>query len=52
MGMGSVGIWIAMSISNIGAGIMATTWVMKGSWKQRVIKIPETPRISTVDDSE
>ncbi|RLG86999.1 MAG: MATE family efflux transporter, partial [Thermoprotei archaeon] len=51
MGMGSIGIWIAMSISNMGAGIMATTWVMKGSWKQRVIEIPRAKRISAMNDS-
>ena len=52
MGMGSVGIWIAMSISNMGAGIMALAWVMKGSWKQRVIEIPKARRVSTIDSSE
>ena len=52
MGMGSVGIWIAMSISNMGAGIMATTWVMRGSWKHRVIEIPGAQRMNAVDDSE
>lgn len=40
IGLGALGVWIAMSISNIGAGIMATLWVLKGTWKRRVIEIP------------
>jgi len=45
VGLGSIGVWIAMSISNIGAGIIATLWVMRGTWKQRVIEIPGKPRV-------
>lgn len=45
VGLGSIGVWIAMSISNIGAGIIATLWVIKGTWKQRVIEIPGKPRV-------
>ncbi|ADI32113.1 MATE family efflux transporter [Staphylothermus hellenicus] len=37
MGMGTIGIWVAMAISNIGAGLLALLWVFKGSWARRVI---------------
>ncbi len=40
MGMGSTGVWIAMAISNIGAGILALAWVRMGTWKKRVIELP------------
>ncbi len=40
MGMGSTGVWIAMAISNIGAGILALAWVRTGTWKKRVIELP------------
>lgn len=45
VGLGSMGVWIAMSISNIGAGIIAVLWVMKGTWKRRVIEIPGKPHV-------
>ena len=45
VGLGSIGVWTAMSISNIGAGIIATLWVMKGTWKRRIIEIPSKPRV-------
>ncbi len=38
MGMGTTGIWTAMAISNIIAGILALGWVMGGSWARRVIE--------------
>lgn len=41
--LGPIGVWIAMSISNVGAGIISTLWVAKGSWRQRVIEIPSRP---------
>jgi len=40
LGCGPTGIWIAMSISNIGAGILATAWVSRGTWLRRVIEVP------------
>ncbi len=47
MGMGSTGVWIAMTISNIGAGILAFAWVRMGTWKKRVIELPRETRITT-----
>ena len=44
IGMGSMGVWIAMAISNIGAGLLALTWVRMGTWKKRVIELPHGPR--------
>ncbi len=40
MGMGSTGVWMAMTISNIGAGLLALAWVRMGTWKKRVIELP------------
>ncbi len=40
LGYGPTGIWIAMSISNIGAGILAIAWVSRGTWLRRVIEVP------------
>lgn len=37
MGMGTIGIWIAMTISNVVAGLLATIWIFKGDWTKRVI---------------
>ncbi len=43
LGMGPLGIWIGMALSNIGAGLMGLAWIMKGTWLQRVIELP-TPK--------
>ncbi len=40
LGMGPLGIWIGMTLSNIGAGLMGLAWIMKGTWLQRVIELP------------
>ncbi len=40
LGMGTIGIWIAMSISNIAAGAMSITWLSRGTWLKRVIEYP------------
>jgi len=39
LNLGSLGIWIAMSISNIVAGVISLAWVLRGSWLKRVIDI-------------
>ncbi len=49
IGMGSTGIWIAMTISNVFAGVAALTWLSRGTWLRRVIEHgtpmkPPTPR--------
>jgi len=41
LGFGPNGVWIAMSLSNIVAGVVAYGWVRMGSWKRRVIEVPE-----------
>jgi len=38
LGWGSLGVWLAMAISNIGAGIAAYAWVRLGDWKKPVIE--------------
>ncbi len=44
LGMGSVGIWIAMTISNIAAGLLSLAWISRGTWLRRVIE-PRKPPI-------
>ena len=36
--MGVKGLWIGMSISNIVTGLLALSWIIKGSWLKPVIK--------------
>ncbi len=50
-GMGSIGIWIAMSVSNIVAGLVAYAWVRAGSWKKRVVEIPGTAKVASPSGS-
>lgn len=38
LGMGVKGLWIGMSISNIITGLLALSWIMRGSWLKPVIK--------------
>ncbi len=38
LGLGSLGIWIAMSLSNIVAGIATLAWIVFGKWVKPVIK--------------
>ncbi len=51
MGIGSTGIWIAMTISNIGAGILALAWMLRGAWKQRVIEVPFKHKTYTIRET-
>ncbi|MCD6196677.1 MAG: MATE family efflux transporter [Staphylothermus sp.] len=37
LGMGTTGVWTAMAISNIVAGILALFWVLRWGWLKRVI---------------
>ncbi len=48
LGMGSVGIWIAMTISNIAAGLLSLAWISRGTWLRRVIepRKPSTGQVS------
>ncbi len=41
VGMGAMGIWVAMLLSNVGAAVMSIAWVIRGTWKKRVILISE-----------
>ncbi len=43
MGLGSIGVWLAMSISNVGSGLVALAWISKGTWLKKVIEIPVKP---------
>ena len=43
LGMGSTGIWVAMTISNIVAGLLSLAWVSRGTWLRRVIEPRKLP---------
>ncbi|MBS3765757.1 MATE family efflux transporter [Candidatus Bipolaricaulota bacterium] len=51
--MGSEGIWLGMSISNLVTGIIGFIWYLTGSWKERTIEERETEGTATeeVQDS-
>lgn len=38
LGMGTMGVWIAMTLSNVGAGLLALAWVLRATWARRVIE--------------
>lgn len=41
LGLGSLGVWIAMSLSNIVSGAVMVPWVLKGSWAVPIVKAGE-----------
>jgi len=43
--LGPLGIWLAMSVSNLGAGLISVAWVLRGTWKKRVIEIPRAREV-------
>ncbi|MFW6117829.1 MAG: MATE family efflux transporter [Thermoproteota archaeon] len=46
-GMGAVGIWIGMALSNFAAAGLAVTWLSRGKWKEKVIQ-EEIPPLSPI----
>jgi len=42
LGLGSKGIYIGMSISNIVAGIISLAWIRSGGWLKKVIETGKT----------
>ena len=44
--MNTTGIWLAMSISNIVAGILSITWLSRGTWLKRVVEVPRIERLT------
>lgn len=38
LNLGTTGIWVAMTISNIGAGLLALAWILKAGWTKRIIE--------------
>ncbi|MEN6370188.1 MAG: MATE family efflux transporter [Thermotogota bacterium] len=41
LGLGSTGIWLGMSASNVLSGIAAILWLRTGSWQRSVIEAPK-----------
>jgi len=55
LGMGTTGIWVAMSLSNVGAGLLALAWVLRATWAKRVIEVVKVRKAGvpiTVRDSD
>ncbi|RLG79609.1 MAG: MATE family efflux transporter [Thermoprotei archaeon] len=45
-GMGYLGVWIAMAISNIGAGVLTVSWISRWTWLERVVQVQvKHPRV-------
>ena len=38
MGFGTIGVWLAMSLSNLFSGLAMIPWILKGSWTRGVIE--------------
>ncbi len=38
LNIGSIGVWLAIAISNIIGGIIAIIWIKYGNWAKAVIK--------------
>lgn len=52
MGLGPVGIWLSMAISNVGGGVLSLAWVALGNWTRPVIEMgPARPSVATVPPS-
>ncbi|MEM1623697.1 MAG: MATE family efflux transporter [Sulfolobales archaeon] len=52
LGLGPVGIWLSMAISNVGGGIMSIAWVALGNWTRPVVEVaPRRPSVATVPPS-
>ncbi|MDD5265410.1 MAG: MATE family efflux transporter [Candidatus Bipolaricaulis sp.] len=41
VGLGSTGVWLGMSVSNVLSGIAAMLWLRTGSWQRSVIEPPK-----------
>ncbi len=37
-GMGAAGIWLGMTLGNLGAAVISVAWLFRGSWKQKIIE--------------
>jgi putative MATE family efflux protein len=47
VGLGSTGIWLGMSASNVVSGIAAILWLRTGSWRRSVVEGPSEPHTPT-----
>ena len=41
LGLGVNGIWYALTMGNVVAGLIALTWLFRGTWLKRVIEVPQ-----------
>lgn len=51
LGLGTLGIWMTMSLSNLVAGLMIIPWILRGNWVKGVVKkrieVDQKPTVST-----
>ncbi|MCX8185406.1 MAG: MATE family efflux transporter [Sulfolobales archaeon] len=48
LGLGPIGIWLSMAVSNVSGGILALAWVALGNWAKPVIELkPAQPSVVT-----
>jgi Na+-driven multidrug efflux pump len=43
LGVGSLGIWVAISLSNVVGGVIAVLWIKYGNWAEAVVKTSSAP---------
>ncbi|HAZ27246.1 TPA: MATE family efflux transporter [Candidatus Acetothermia bacterium] len=43
-GLGTTGLWLGMSLSNVLGGSALYLWMRRGTWKTKVIRVPVTAR--------
>ena len=48
LGLGVLGVWLAMTVSNVVIGAAAWVWISRGSWLKRVVEIPAVGKVSPV----
>jgi Na+-driven multidrug efflux pump len=41
--MGSLGVWVAISLSNVVGGVIAVLWIKYGNWAEAVVKTSSAP---------
>jgi len=48
LGLGVLGVWLAMTVSNVVIGAAAWVWISRGSWLKRVVEVPAMGRMGAV----
>ena len=43
LGMGTLGLWTAMTLSNLFSGVAIIPWALRGNWVKPIVRTPRTP---------